>query len=175
MSMFDTLVVPDSLVDNSVLAEGDNWQTKSLERRGYQYEITSEGRLLLNNPPFAKEGAEPIDQEMHGYITFYNSVGVVRTPMWKWIEYTAKFTDGKLVKIEANHQSHADQGIVEIDEFCSKCGQAWATHNGDGSCVLDEKQILAAGRYCDKCRVPGHDACSMTEGCPCCENTKNNS
>ena len=26
--------------------------------------------------------------------------------------------------------------------------------------------------YCPTCMVPEHDACSMTDGCPCCENTK---
>lgn len=26
--------------------------------------------------------------------------------------------------------------------------------------------------YCKECRVPEHDTCSMTDGCPCCEQTK---
>jgi len=25
--------------------------------------------------------------------------------------------------------------------------------------------------YCDDCQIPGHDSCSLTDGCPCCENT----
>ena len=28
-----------------------------------------------------------------------------------------------------------------------------------------------AQTYCDDCQIPGHDSCSLTDGCPCCENT----
>lgn len=26
--------------------------------------------------------------------------------------------------------------------------------------------------YCSECLVPDHDACSLVDGCPCCDNTK---
>lgn len=25
--------------------------------------------------------------------------------------------------------------------------------------------------YCETCKVPAHDTCSMTAGCPCCDDT----
>jgi len=30
---------------------------------------------------------------------------------------------------------------------------------------------FAAQTYCNTCQIPGHESCSLTDGCPCCENT----
>jgi hypothetical protein len=33
------------------------------------------------------------------------------------------------------------------------------------------RQLISSDDYCEPCLVPEHEACSMTEGCPCCEDT----
>lgn len=35
--------------------------------------------------------------------------------------------------------------------------------------ILGERAGL---NYCSECLVPDHDACSLVDGCPCCDNTK---
>jgi len=43
-------------------------------------------------------------------------------------------------------------------------------------CEVHEAEFEACGcekdaEYCKPCSVKGHDSCSMTKGCPCCDNT----
>ncbi len=38
----------------------------------------------------------------------------------------------------------------------------------------DEDADEDKDEYCKECRVEDHDTCSMTDGCPCCDNTKRN-
>ncbi len=191
MGMFDTLIIHDNFNPpdprhhpHETIKRTTDWQTKSLECNMFQYEITSNGRLLLLNAPFSDEGVS-IDQEMHGEITFYDSVGEICTPSEMWLEYTATFVRGFLVDITSNCQSHAqlmknraDMGVPHVvDKFCPTCDQAWADHNDDGSCVQSDLDYVAEKTkegYCKECRVKHHDTCSMTTGCPCCENTMEN-
>lgn len=51
----------------------------------------------------------------------------------------------------------------------------------DDGCIRYEDLQIADDEFvvnsntnicCQTCLVPEHDVCSMTHGCPCCENTK---
>jgi len=51
-----------------------------------------------------------------------------------------------------------------------------ATQSFSSRCEVHEAEFEACGcekdaEYCKTCSVKGHDSCSMTEGCPCCDNT----
>jgi hypothetical protein len=48
----------------------------------------------------------------------------VRATLQAYLDYNASDGDG----VEA-----------DTDHYCEKCGQAWATHNDDGSCVVDDE------------------------------------
>ena len=100
-----------------VFYKGEEYQTKDLENLMDDYTITEDGRLVCDEYHYEdvpKEEQVPdelpdelalpqirrvidgkdIDMNYHGYLTFYRSVGK------KWHEFTAKFTDGKLVDIQ---------------------------------------------------------------------------
>ena len=44
--------------------------------------------------------------------------------------------------------------------------------------ILSDEQLdqllseIERDERCETCQVPDHDVCSMTDGCPCCEDTK---
>lgn len=62
-------------------------------------------------------------------------------------------------------------GVVQNDgEWDAEC-QRFDCPDGHTILVLDTERITPDER-CELCRVPEHDACSMTDGCPCCEDTK---
>ena len=51
-----------------------------------------------------------------------------------------------------------------------------ATQSFSSRCEVHEAEFEACGcekdaEYCKTCSVNGHDSCSMTTGCPCCDNT----
>jgi len=51
-----------------------------------------------------------------------------------------------------------------------------ATQSFSSRCEVHEAEFEACGcekdaEYCKTCSVKGHDSCSMTTGCPCCDNT----
>ncbi len=37
--------------------------------------------------------------------------------------------------------------------------------------AAEEKEFLLSNGYCATCAEPEHDSCSLTLGCPCCEET----
>ncbi len=41
--------------------------------------------------------------------------------------------------------------------------------------VLEKWEGEQENNRCDTCRVPEHDSCGMTVGCPCCDDTLRNS
>jgi len=112
MGMFDTLIIHDNFNPpdprhhpHETIKRTTDWQTKSLECSLYRYKITAAGRLLLLDAPFSDEGVS-IDQKMHGEINFYEMIGKVGTPSEKWLEYTATFEDGQLIRVESHHKTH---------------------------------------------------------------------
>ena len=128
MGMFDHIVCELDLPDGFD-PSGIEFQTKDLGNQLDTYTISSEGRLIhhyrewestpeaeLPDPkmPFIgcireKEGSQKlVDMNYHGFISFYSSnlcgIGpkgfITENDEEPWTrEYTAKFTDGKLVSI----------------------------------------------------------------------------
>lgn len=88
MGMFDNLKceypLPDSVVQDEI------FQTKSLECLLVDYTITADG--------FLKDEKEQLD--FHGDIIFYTFTGSREENDYQWFEYSARFTEGKLQKIE---------------------------------------------------------------------------
>ena len=123
MGMYDHLYVKDLSVlplteeEKTLLTTETEWQTKSfdctlgeiyltangtLEELGFDYEEVpkeerpypdAEGPMgLCGSFRRINERVEPL--EHHGYVNFYTSIKS------RWIEFVAKFTDGKMVHIE---------------------------------------------------------------------------
>lgn len=106
-----------------------SFQTKCLENVLDHYTITVEGRLLreaydadwvAEDPEvYAKKKAEGKftlggyinrtnihmeDTNYHGFVTFYDNVRVAGKEA-EWVQYKAKFTDGKLVEVVREYPS----------------------------------------------------------------------
>ena len=121
MGMFDYLKCEYELPDSSV--QNESFQTKSLDSTLANYTITADGRLIHHavkyesvpeeeRPYFGTpEWEKPLgkicgsmtsvptgDVEIayHGDIRFYTSISARETDDYKWFEYEARFTDGKL-------------------------------------------------------------------------------
>ena len=91
MGMFDYIKIASKLLptnENLFIPEDEWWQTKSLDRSLKDFQITENGIIDISD----KEN--PIDIEFHGFVQFYTSIDNF------WLEFKAKFTDGKLVVIE---------------------------------------------------------------------------
>lgn len=43
--------------------------------------------------------------------------------------------------------------------------------SGDDAAVIPGGSTVKADPYCAECREEGHDTCSLTPGCPCCDDT----
>ncbi|MBA3601126.1 MAG: hypothetical protein H0W45_07760 [Acidobacteria bacterium] len=121
MGMFDYLKCEYTLPDS--IAQNESFQTKSLDKVLGNYTITADGRLILHavryefvpeeerpyygkpewEKPFGKicgsltnipTGA--VEIAYHGDIRFYTSIGSRENDDYEWVEYQARFTDGKL-------------------------------------------------------------------------------
>ena len=94
MGLFDEIVCEYPL-PGWPTHESPRFQTKDLDCSMDTYRISADGRLLRSR----SEGApEWHDVEYHGVIGFYTSLE--RAGGREWFEYTAKFTDGRLVGAE---------------------------------------------------------------------------
>jgi len=120
MGIYDILKISTSklpLTDIEKLSIGENhvWQTKDFKCIMTTVEITDDGKLKFLDFRYewdenlksvisyltGESGGLVVKDEhwvelddYHGYVNFYSSVNEV------WYEFNAKFTDGKLVKIE---------------------------------------------------------------------------
>jgi hypothetical protein len=122
MGMFDYLFVSASLLpltdeEKLVIKDDTEWQTKNFDRELTEVYLTNEGDIKINRweletvpkeeRPFPNEtGFREIFGSLrranerlesvtyHGIVNFYTHVE------GSWIEFNAKFTDGKLVSIE---------------------------------------------------------------------------
>lgn len=106
MGMFDDVICEVPLPDGK---PGKHFQTKDFECPYLEkYTITAEGRLIHNrplydiDPPGTQSG--PIDLNFHGILNFYD----YDQATGEWREFNAKFTDGKLVSIEASTDHQDD-------------------------------------------------------------------
>ena len=127
MGMFDKLYIttnrlPISRAEKKQLGEHPGWQTKDLDNVLTEVYITDEGELQVSQweyetvpkeerPHPAAEGLlamagswRRVNERLetipyHGYIRFYTSA---KDPAGtdQWYEFSAKFTDGKLVGIQ---------------------------------------------------------------------------
>ncbi|MEM6842903.1 MAG: hypothetical protein AAF632_11810 [Bacteroidota bacterium] len=135
MGMFDTLYIntnrlPISRVEKKLLGDNPEWQTKDLDNVLTEVYITDEGELKVNQWEYEEVPKEErphpdaegilalagslrrVNQRLetipyHGYIRFYTSV-TDHTETRQWYEFSAKFTDGKLV------------GIKRLEDDCPK-------------------------------------------------------
>lgn len=117
MGMFDYVKVnltklPVTAAELKALRRGSElqFQTKDFECKMATVELTDDGELVFHNFDYSwtDEGTNAFgmkgglihtnerDQKinLHGYFNFYTNCGN------DWFEFNAKFTDGKLVKIE---------------------------------------------------------------------------
>lgn len=127
MGMYDTLYVnvdklPVSPEEKVLIGKNRSWQTKDLYCTLTEIYITDEGTLTAMKWRYEEvpkeERAYPeadgllgligsmrrVDEHLetvphHGYVSFYSDVGD------DWYEFSAKFTDGKLVSIEGGKQT----------------------------------------------------------------------
>lgn len=133
--MYDDLICEMALPDG--FTHTSNFQTKSLDNALERYIITAEGELWCE--PYTWVEAESNDREperipYHGWISFYTGFFAPydrekpKARLRVWLEYDAKFTDGKCVEIQVNPHSDTVKEpiadvvgrITEIDRLCAK-------------------------------------------------------
>ena len=131
--MYDELTCEMPLPDG--FTHTNRFQTKSLDNVLDQYTITAEGELWCE--PFPWVETESTDRKperipYHGWISFYTGFITPYVPekpnarLRVWLEYDAKFTDGKCVEIKVNPHSDTDEEpiadvvdrIAEIERLC---------------------------------------------------------
>ena len=80
---------------------GHTFQTKSFECMGDQYTITADGRLIAyRKRSWLRPAPEGEELACCGDISFYDVVDVRGGAERVWIQYKARFTDGRLSGIE---------------------------------------------------------------------------
>ncbi len=120
--MYDELICEMPLPDG--FKPTDKFQTKSLDNVLDQYTITAEGELWCEPYPWVEtESANRKPERVlyHGWISFHT--GSI-TPydrekpnarLQAWLEYDAKFTDGKCVEINVNpHSDTTNEPIADV-------------------------------------------------------------
>lgn len=102
MGMFDTLHIdisqlPITKEQANALPENPDWQTKDLDCTLTDIYITTDGELEIIRFDSGLEdlNKKTVKLNYHGYVHFYDIL-----PGGEWVEFRAKFTDGKLDKIE---------------------------------------------------------------------------
>ena len=63
---------------------------------------------------------------------------------------------------DQNDAEDCCEGVEEVPYFDGKSKELREVH-------LHEAETFEA-EYCTTCKIPDHDSCSLTEGCPCCDN-----
>ncbi len=95
MGMFDNLRCEYPLPDKE--AQNEEFQTKTFNCFLDLYIITKDGDLILYS---LKQN--PVKLLFHGDIIFYTSMGKSEKGDFKWFEYCARFSEGKLKWIKQN-------------------------------------------------------------------------
>lgn len=90
--------LPDKEVQNVV------FQTKNFECMLDTYFITEEGKLLMKG----LKQRDPVLVRFHGELKFYTSTGSHEDNSFKWYEYIARFTNGKLQWIKRAEKEKSD-------------------------------------------------------------------
>ncbi len=94
MGMFDYIKCEINLPDTNKKMQKRIFQTKSFGCFLDTYIITKDKKLIL----ISKEGNKTITY--HGDINFYTSTGSHEDKTFKWYEYVARFTNGKVENIK---------------------------------------------------------------------------
>jgi len=113
----DTNLLPITKEEKELIGENHEFQTKDFDRELTEIYITNEGEVKVNRfemeevpkeeRPYMNEvgifnlfgSIRRVNERLetinhHGYVRFYTNVGET------WFEFSAKFTDGKMVNIE---------------------------------------------------------------------------
>jgi len=100
MGLYDNVRCEAALPDGY---SGGGLQTKDLGCTMSTVTITKEGRLVGHLREWWWSEHKPDrDLEFHGDFNFYGYEGrKPQDPDWRWHEYTARFTEGQLVRITA--------------------------------------------------------------------------
>jgi hypothetical protein len=93
MGLFDDIEVEPG-VDLPDAPSTRQFQTKSLECFLSKYRITADGRLVEERRD--DRGVTDHDVAHRGDLNFYTSEGDRGDGTWRWHEYNARFTNGKL-------------------------------------------------------------------------------
>jgi hypothetical protein len=103
MGMFDNVRCEIPLPDGW---DGKGMQTKDLGCTMSTVTITAEGRLVGSLREWWWEEHKPErDLDFHGDFNFYGSEGQYGTPEYKWHDYVARFTEGRLNWIRSTSDS----------------------------------------------------------------------
>ena len=106
--MYDTLICEMPLPDG--ITHATDFQTKSMDNVLDTYTITEEGELWCKPYPWEWGESREIKPERilyHGWLNFCTFIGEPYDPakskarLKVWLEYDAKFTDGKCVEIQS--------------------------------------------------------------------------
>ena len=112
MGMYDELICEMPLPDG--ITHTNDFQTKSMDNVLDQYTITADGELWCEPYQWNWGENREIKSERilhHGWISFHTFIGEPYDPekskarLKVWLEYDAKFTDGKCVDLKVNPNS----------------------------------------------------------------------
>ncbi len=132
--MYDELICEMSLPDG--ITDTDGFQTKSLDNVLDRYTITAEGELWREAYQWGWSESRELKPERilhHGWLNFYTFIGEPYDPekskerLKVWLEYDAKFTDGKCVELKVNPNSDtAKESIADVEARIEEVGRLYA-------------------------------------------------
>jgi hypothetical protein len=107
MGMFDYIVCKHPLPDGFDASKVE-WQTKDTDSQYLDiYTITEDGRLLFGAWRDGKRSPDVPQPDFHGDIFFYGNDGGWNAPEgYYWREYRARFSEGKLLRIDLIECEH---------------------------------------------------------------------
>ena len=134
--MYDELICEMPLPDG--ITHTNDLQTKSLDNVLDRYTITVEGELWRESCQWGRGESRKLNPERilhHGWLNFYTFISEPyypekpRAELRVWLEYDAKFTDGKCVAIEVNPNSDTTEKpiadvVARLEEIGRLCGGA---------------------------------------------------
>lgn len=100
---------------------------------------------------------------------------------WDWIgrsNASTEFENAINMPLHMLTDEQLDELLVKVAEWTEQraadcggpCEECPAESMAQSRC--EHCGYLNDPEYCMECRVEHHDACSMTEGCPCCDETR---
>ena len=131
--MFDELICEMPLPDG--ITRTKDFQTKSLDNVLDRYTVTEKGELWRESYQWGWAESRKLKPERilhHGWLNFYAFVGEPYDPekpkaeLRVWLEYDAKFTDGKCVEIKVNPNSDTtEEPIADVEARLHEIGRLY--------------------------------------------------